>query len=280
MHLLFDIGGTKTRIALSEDLKGFGEPVVCKTQDDFESGIKLFTETARKLIGEEDIKSVAGGIRGVLNEEKTEIASEVKLTDWVGKPLVERLRDEFSAPVFLENDSALVALGEVHHGAGKGFDIVAYITVSTGVGGARIVEGKIDEASVGFEPGKQIIDADQTLVPNTKGSTLEELISGTAVEKRFGKKAYDIPQEDSLWDELAEWLAAGLVNTNALWSPDAIILGGSMMVGDPNIPLTSVKKELEGKLSAYPRKPEIRLAELGNFGGLYGALEYIKQKSL
>ena len=31
MHLLFDIGGTHTRLALTQDGKKFGQPVIIKT---------------------------------------------------------------------------------------------------------------------------------------------------------------------------------------------------------------------------------------------------------
>ena len=64
---------------------------------------------------------------------------------------------------YLANDSDLDGLGEATVGAGKGFNIVAYITVSTGIGGVRIVGGKIDVSTYGFEPGHQIIDADGSI---------------------------------------------------------------------------------------------------------------------
>ena len=82
------------------------------------------------------------------------------LPGWIRKPFSERLKAELACPVFLENDSAIVALGEAHHGAGKGDDIMAYLTVSTGMGGARIVHGAIDVNVFGFEPGHQYIDFD------------------------------------------------------------------------------------------------------------------------
>ena len=72
--------------------------------------------------------------------------------------------------------------------------------------------------------------------------TLENLVSGTAVEKRLGMKPYDIPQSDVIWDELAGYLAQGLRNTILYWSPEAIILGGSMIIGDPKIPLEAIRK--------------------------------------
>ena len=281
MYIVFDIGGTKTRVASSIELMNFDEPIVFSTDHVFETGIELLIDTIRTFAGDKKITAIAGGTRGMLNQEKTHIASDqrTQLKDWTHKPLLRRLQAAFHAPVYLENDAAMAALGEAHHGAGQGFSIITYITVSTGVGGARIVDGQIDEARIGFEPGKQIIDSDNTLLCGATGNTLEDLISGTAVEKRVGKKAYDIPQDDHLWDTLADWLATGLANIIALWSPDVIVLGGSMMVGNPNIPLERVRLELNQKLSAYPQKPTLKLAELEDFGGLYGSLAYLRQKN-
>ena len=40
MHLLFDIGGTRTRVALSKDGLGFEEPIIFSTPQDFSQGIQ------------------------------------------------------------------------------------------------------------------------------------------------------------------------------------------------------------------------------------------------
>jgi len=278
MYLLFDIGGTKTRIAYSDDGKTCSEPVVIRTPKIFDEGIAAIRDTAKELAGGKNIQAGAGGIRGVLNKEKTSLARDTVLVDWVGKPLLQKLTEAFSIPIYFENDSAIVALGEANRGAGKGYNIVVYFTVSTGVGGARIVNGSLDEATVGFEPGKQVIDADQTLLPNSSSSTLEDLISGSAVKRRFHKEPYEIAQSDPLWDELAKWLAVGLGNTIVHWSPEVVVLGGSMMVGEPAIPIERVRKHLVTTLRAFPSPPELKLAELGDFGGLYGALVHVKQR--
>ncbi|MFV1917705.1 MAG: ROK family protein, partial [Patescibacteria group bacterium] len=104
---------------------------------------------------------------------------------------------------------------------------------------------------------------------------LEAHISGAAVEKRYGKKPYEIT-DDKFWDELARLLAFGLNNTIVHWSPDVVVLGGSMMkkIG---IPIDRVKFHLKKILKIFPELPEIKKAELGDLGGLHGALYYLKQ---
>jgi predicted NBD/HSP70 family sugar kinase len=279
MYVLFDIGGTKTRIGVTDSLDSLGETVSFHTPHVFEEGMKLFAEHVRKLTTGARVRAAAGGIRGPLASGGGTIAHEAVLSDWVMKPIKDRISEACGgAEVTLMNDTAAVALGEAHFGAGRGYDIVAYHTVSTGVGGARVVAGRLDEATVGFEPGHQIIDADMTLRGVGEGAdTLEELISGTAVEQRFGKKPYEISQDDPLWDELAGYLAVGLRNTIVYWSPEVIVLGGSMMIGDPRIKREDVIRHTTRVMGDFLPVPPIVDATLADTGGLYGALAILSQ---
>jgi predicted NBD/HSP70 family sugar kinase len=211
MYILFDIGGTKTRVASSKDLHTLTDVVKFDTPPTYAEGLAIIIKSIKDISKGEAIEAMAGGIRGPLNHEKTGIVSEVKLCDWVGRNITADISREFNnAPVYLENDTAIVGLGEVVFGAGKGYEIVAYHTVSTGVGGARFVHGEIDVSSVGFEPGHQIIDVDNTVLEPGVLPTLENFVSGTALEKRRGVKPYEISQDDHVWDTLALYLATGL----------------------------------------------------------------------
>ena len=180
--------------------------------------------------------------------------------------------------MFLENDAAIAGLGEAVFGAGKGLEIIAYHTVSTGVGGAKIENGDIDHVSAGFEPGHQILDIDRTILGEDIVPTLENLVSGTAVELRFGTKPYDIPQSDVLWNELAEYLAQGLRNTILYWSPDVIVLGGSMIIGNPRIEIDVIRKCTVDALDGFVPAPLITTAKLGDEAGLYGGMALLKKR--
>jgi len=268
MYILFDIGGTKTRVAQARSRESFDTPVIFDTPQNYEEGIKKLKETILSVSQGQSIDTIVGGIAGPFSQKTRTLIQSLNLPDWVEKPLATDLESFFHTKVFLDNDSAMVGLGEAVSGAGRGFSIVAYITVSTGVGGARIVDGAIDERRIGFEPGKQIIGA--------HGETLEGLISGRAVEEMTGKKPHEI--EDSVfWDSLAKTLAQGLNNVIVDWSPDVVVLGGSMMNA---VGISALKTEeyLKEMLTIYPTLPAIRKSELGDLGGLSGALAYLKQK--
>jgi predicted NBD/HSP70 family sugar kinase len=280
MYIIFDIGGTNTRIAASKDLKTFNKPIKFKTPLVYKEGLKAIEEAVKEASGGEKIKGLAGGIRGPLNPDKSGIVSEVYLTDWVDQNITGDLSEMFGAPAFLENDTAIVGLGEVHYGAGRGHQIVAYHTVSTGVGGARFVDGQLDHARVGFEPGHQILDFDRSFLNSETLPTLENLVSGKHLEQTRGVQPYEIPQSDEVWDELAMRLAAGLRNTTVYWSPDAIVLGGSMIVGNPRILLDPIRNYTEGIMKDFMPCPKILDAELGDDGGLYGAMALLKLTSV
>lgn len=275
MFILFDIGGTNMRVVFANKEKFISEPAIASTPKDFNEGIETLKNIIDNLAKGAEIEAIIGGIAGPVNKEKTMLVNSPNLPGWVGHNIKEALSSIYNVPVFLENDSALVGLGEAHFGAGKGYSIVAYLTISTGVGGARIVDGDIDRNSTGFEPGHQIIDPDNTLCPSCEGNDLESYVSGTSLEKRQGKKPFDI-HDPEVWDEMAKFLAYGLHNTTVHWSPDIIVLGGSMMK-EVGISVDGVKKHLKEIMKIFPNIPEIKKAELKDFGGLYGSLAYLRK---
>jgi predicted NBD/HSP70 family sugar kinase len=277
-YVVFDIGGTTTRVAMSDDGLTLRDIKTTKTKANFKEAMTALSAAITAGVGKHKITGIAGGVRGLLNEMHTGIQNDAVLGAWAGKSITDFLTEEFSVPVHLENDTAMAGLGEAVFGAGKGLDIVVYHTVSTGVGGVRIEYGAIDEATNGFEPGHQVLDIDRTILGDDISPTLENLVSGSGVEARMGVKPYEIPQSDTLWDELAEYLAQGLRNTILYWSPEVIVLGGSMINGDPKIPLEAIRKYTVEVLDGFVECPYITTSALKDEAGLYGSLAYLTSK--
>jgi predicted NBD/HSP70 family sugar kinase len=277
-YIVFDIGGTNMRVAYSRDGVPFEEPRIVHTPKDFDEGMREFGRLARECAGGAPITHAGGGIASPLSRDRTTILNSPHLPGWSGKPVREAMSHELGVPVFIENDTAIVGLGEAVAGAGKGYPIVAYMTISTGVGGVRIVNEKIDISAVGFEPGHQIIDASGGLHATSVGGNgidLEGYISGTAISERYGKKPYEIT-DAPFWDEMARLLAYGINNTIVHWSPDVVVLGGSMM-NTIGIPVDRVEAHLRGLLHIFPELPVIAHSSLADIGGLHGGLAFVRQ---
>jgi len=98
----------------------------------------------------------------------------------------EDLKPDEYCPLFLDNDANLAALGEYRYGAGRGYDCLVYITVSTGIGGGIIIGGNIYRGAGGSagEIGHMTVERDGPLCSCGKRGCLEALASGTAIACR------------------------------------------------------------------------------------------------
>ena len=99
---------------------------------------------------------------------------------WDSFPLRERLAAEFGCPVAVDNDANVAALGEHHFGAGRGFDDLLYVTVSTGVGGGWILGGRAWRGAAGMagEIGHIVVDPNGPPCLCGKRGCVERLASG------------------------------------------------------------------------------------------------------
>lgn len=272
MYLVFDIGGTNMRLAVSADGKTLSSVKIVPTPKDFNEGIRIFKQVADELSGEAEIKKIAGGVAGPLDKDKTMLVASPHIGGWIQKPFKKALENVFNIPILLEHEADLEGLAEVTLGAGQGQEIVASVILGTGVATTRIVKGKIDNNSLGFEAGHQIIVIDGS--PCDCGGTghLESYVSGSGIEKIYGMRGEKI-NDPRIWDKTARYLAAGLNNIIVHWSPDMVILGGVVM---KSIPIEAVRNYLKEFLTIFPTCPEIALAQLEDSSCLYGALALLR----
>jgi predicted NBD/HSP70 family sugar kinase len=267
MYIIFDIGGTTSRFASSLDGETIADTKIEPTPQNLDEAILLYKKMVVSLSKGQKIQGMAGGIPGSLNPDKNMLVNAPHLRNWINKPLDERFKAITDSPVFFENDTALAALGEATKGAGHGYRIVAYLAVGTGVGGARVVNNKIDANSIGFEPGHMLI---------SHSTTLELAISGTTINQRFGKMASDM-DDPNFWQEFEEYLAIGLNNLTVMWSPDIIVLGGGVIL-ESKVSFDRIMVALYKTLTIYYKLPRVVKASLGNHSALEGSLIYLKQK--
>lgn len=261
MFVLIDIGGTNTRVTTISYADGIGEPRMFSTPRDPEDAITYIESIIDEDRKGKEVSHIIIGLPGIITPEGT-LYKAPNLVSWEGFPIKRKLHDYFHAQVHVENDAALVGLGEAVYGAGKDGVIVGYLTISTGVGGVRIVGKQIDTATFTFEPGKMI----------RAKRTIESLISGTAFKNRFHTHPKNV-HSTAVWESEAQVVAEFVATAVAFWSPDTIVLGGSMM---NDIPLSRVEKYMHEYTSYLPSKPKIYRGTLGDYGGLWGCLAYLR----
>lgn len=273
MYVTLDIGGTNIRIASSENLKTFSEIERFPTPTDIISLKKHINEFVTRFT---DVDIISIGVAGVVDHYQQKIIScpHIKyLKDIYAKDLV----SDNCKNILLENDATLAGLGEATHMNLTSPARVAYITISTGVGGTLIIDNKIPKTKYNFEPGHHIINADDKYeyFGKLKG-TWESFCSGTAFKKRFGLNPSEV-NDPKLWNDYGEVLAYGLYNIILLWRPDIIILGGSMSKKS-GLFYKSMNEKLKSLIKENIFIPTIKISDLNDSNGLLGGLELIKQQ--
>ena len=268
MFLVFDIGGTTTRMALSLTGESLDEIKLFPTNHNFPEAMEEMNKIASDFSKGEKYHAAVGGVRSYDKKTGT-LFDHSNFPLWANEPLLQKMRKMWG-DVYLENDAVMVGLGEAVYGAGKDYNIVAYVTLSTGVGGCRITKRKADETVYSFEPGNMLISS-----KGDKWEVLENLISGSAIEKKYGVSPFALTDEKA-WNEIADLVAVGLNNVVVMWSPEIIVLGGSV---PQKIDFEKVNELLKGYCKIYPVVPEVVIAQIDEEGGLYGALAFLKKLS-
>jgi len=278
MFLLGDVGGTKTRIALSKNLKDIDEIFVFEKEK-----YKDFLEVIEKF-KERKIKQVCFGFAGNFDKKKEKLIYAPNLKNYERRNLKKDLEKILKCKIILENDAILAGLGEAYFGAGKKYKIFSYLTFSSGIGGAKIVNHKVDENIFGFEPGHSLFFLTFRVSPCFTGRqacevcvshrevgvglrSVEDLIGGKSLEEVFKQRLEEI-KDRKFWREITKLYALFLVNVSLFWSTEVIIIGGG------------ISKRLDFKIlnknfrSFHPLGWRVKIlrSKLGDLGGIYGGL--------
>lgn len=104
---------------------------------------------------------------------------------FVDVPLADEIERRLGLPTFLDRDTNVAALGEGVFGAGRGVNDFLYLTVSTGVGGSIVTDGRLFHGPDGMagELGHVVVDMDGPRCGCGGTGHLEAIASGTALAR-------------------------------------------------------------------------------------------------
>jgi len=292
-----EIGGTKLQLAIAD------ESLKIKQQLSFEvnrnkgaNGIKQkIEESIHQIKGDKKVSAVGVGFGGPVNYKTGMINVSHQIAGWENFNLREWLQQVSDAPVFIDNDANVAALGEAIHGAGAGFNIVFYMTIGSGIGGGLIIDKKIYH---GAFPGEAEVGH---LRLNKKGETLESLCSGWAVDEKIRKAITEEPNSKlanlvkdvksneakflkealkkndvlakKILKEVSDNIAFGLSHVVHLFHPEVIIIGGGLSLLGNNLSDAITTALSQYVMKAFLPPPEIKIASLGKNVVPVGALE-------
>ncbi|MEH2395355.1 MAG: ROK family protein [Nostoc sp.] len=181
--LALDFGGTKLAAALvnigSRKWLRY-ERRLSPANANANSDLEIMRSLIYSLL--EDTKPAAIGVSfgGPVDASTGTVRLSHHVAGWENIPLKGLLEKEFGVPVGVDNDANVAALGEHRFGAGQGYDSLFYITVSTGVGGGWILNGKPWRGAGGMagEIGHMVVDPAGPVCLCGKRGCVERLASG------------------------------------------------------------------------------------------------------
>jgi glucokinase len=306
--LAFDLGGTELRAALvdSEGRILAFDSVPTRSQAGPQSIISQIEELAanvRSRVPHVVPLGIGIGAPGPLDPVAGVVIAPPTLAGWNEVPLAGILQDRFDLPVRLENDANAAALGEWRFGAGRGADSLVFVTVSTGIGGGVVSDGRILHGRRGLagEIGHMTITSQSERCFCGAIGCFEAVASGTALGRRAtamtqrgdGSVLRTLSRNDDvtgrhvveaarvgdvmalrLIAEEGRWLGIGFTNLLHLYSPDRIVMGGGISDGYDLLRADIENTIRERAMSAYRDVPVVR-AGLGQQAGLVGAASLV-----
>ncbi|OPZ35704.1 MAG: Glucokinase [Tenericutes bacterium ADurb.BinA155] len=230
-----DIGGTNTRCALidaSYQVKNLKiNPTVTGTLQGFLDSVAAIIKEVVPV--PQSCKAIAIGVPGRVRYDGYIYALPNIHIEAI--PLASYLHDLFKIPVYVKNDAEVAALAESNVGPYKKYRSLFFITISTGVGGALCVDGKLRNSS--YEVGHtlmechgEIHEAEHML----SGAYLTRLAKANGVEIENAHQFFDLvkAKDPKILPTYHDWIAllAEFIQMNQdNFEPDIFTLTGGVM---------------------------------------------------
>ena len=187
-----DLGGTQIRTAVLRgptllsriNLLTGENPTPDRIIPRVYAAIQEALDKANSAIGQ--IAGIGVAAPGPLDSSTGVIFDPPNLPGWQHVPLRDIFTERFHIPIFIENDANTAGLGEHMFGAGRGCNNLVYMTISTGIGGGIIIDGKILEGASGTagEMGHMTIDWHGERCTCGNIGCLEAIASGTSIARK------------------------------------------------------------------------------------------------
>jgi predicted NBD/HSP70 family sugar kinase len=309
LSLGIDIGGTKT-FALALD--GQGVPVASARNGTATGSVPRFVDAAvqaARTVTDElglrpsDLDAIGVGVPGQVDPVAGTVRHAVNLD--LGSqpvPLATLLRHELGAPVHLENDVNVAALGAARMLTSAPNDL-AYLSVGTGIAAGIVLDGQVRRGfhGVAGEIGHLSVDPGGELCECGRHGCLELVASGAALARRWPVETGRSAAEDlfraaaaghagarSIVEDVTTHLADAVVLLALTVDAGLVVLGGGVAeIGTPL--LDGVRTALRRRAASVPLLDALHLdrdvvlspaAPVGAIGAAIAARQAWEQRAV
>lgn len=287
-----DFGHRHLRVALGDDMGNVVDEIIVPLNVDQspERALDVAAESLRGLAGRQGvgpIACVAAGVPAPIDAATGLASSNTTLSNWSGISPGRELEQRLGVPALVRNDASIGALGELHHGAGRGHRDFLYIKASHGIGAGLVANGELYQGGAGFagEIGHIIISGRPELCRCGNRGCLEAVVSVPSVKNQLvhthphldleelDLALLDDPISARILNEMGRTLGVVLAGLCDLMNPTLLVIGGEL--GSSGAELidgvrASVKRFAQPSTSQVI---EVVPAELGQRAELVGAVQ-------
>lgn len=309
-----DIGGTKVAAGLVDETGRVFSRTRRNTPDrstrpgDVEDVIvdaveELLAEARR---AERDVVGVGIGAAGFVSADGSTVVFAPHLS-WRDEPIRDRLTQRLRLPVVVDNDANTAGRAEYRFGAGRGESRLLMVTLGTGIGGAIVLDGRVERGRWGlageFGHMQVVPDGERCECGNRgcweqyssgralKREARELILTGSPYAAELAGMCEGDPQRIEgvhvtaaarlgdqaaldLISDVGRWLGVGLANLAAALDPGTIVVGGGVSQAGELL-LAPAREAFARQLTGRGHRPvaQILPAELGQEAGFIGAAD-------
>lgn len=309
----FDIGGTKTIIALSDENGNLlGKKQFPTETGDCPAHLKVCCGVFREILQTAQVE--AGQVEGIgvnlpgLTDTENGVLLRAVYAGWNNVPVKAILKEELGINnILCENDVNSCAMGELLFGLGKEYRNFGWMTVSTGVGGAVVCGGQLIRGAHGYagEFGHIKVEYEEpALCPCGEKGCLEAHGSGTAISRMIEEALQTVPGFAEAFEQIGEqpsgascaklarsgnetaagifeqagrYLGRGIATYVNILDPEAVIIGGGVSAS-LDLLMPGIREEMDKCAFAQMKDVKILPTALGYEAALMGAIALVVLK--
>lgn len=274
-----DIGSQTLRVALA-DMEGhvLGRLREKTAADSREGVIEQIERAIERVFADADrditkLFAVGVGAPGMTNVNEGRVIEAAHLRGWVDVPLRDRLQGRFNAPVRVDNDANMAALGERWQGSAHDIDDFVFIAIGAGVGAGVMVGGHLHRGHHWYagEISRMNLDHRDWQVDFGQSGYLDRRV-GAGPEgwmAVFDAAGHGDAAAVAMIGELAVYVGTAVANITTVLDPALVVFGGGLSHAGTSL--------IEPVRRVVPNVPAIKISALGDdaqlMGALYSALE-------
>lgn len=302
--LALDIGGTKLAVGVVTHDGSVHGLLVEPTHRDQGPGpvIQRLLDMGHRSVAAAGlgapVRAVGISCGGPLDARAGVLLCPPHLPGWVDIRIGDLVSAEFGVPAVLENDATAAALAEHRYGAGRGTSTMLYLTVSTGVGGGAVVDGRLHAGAAGnggefghvmvrrggrlcscgrhgcveaYAAGSSIAARAAEALADGRASALADLPSPPTAADVSRAAALGDPLSVEIWAEATDALGSAVTDLVNVFEPELVVLGGGVVRAGAQL-LDPVRAVVAAEaMGPAGRVARIEVAALGDVVCVVGA---------